>query len=172
MFLGFYSRIPHAENQLPTTKTVTCRVATDRQTDKQTETVKTEGPIEFVGSFFFLYFFIDERSNRYPWIYQFNCILMLWTTHVKHFGPLIDKEIKKKNDRKKSIGPSAFTHSVCLFVCLSVSALQVTVFVVGMWFLAWGILESIPKNAFFCFLKFRNLTYLWLFLAFFGVFPS
>ena len=37
---------------------------TDRQTDRQTEIVKTEGPIEFFWSFLFLYFFIDERSNK------------------------------------------------------------------------------------------------------------
>ena len=60
---------------------------------------------------------------------------------------------------------------VCLSVCMSVSALQVTVFVVGSWFLAWGILAVNPKKSiFFCFLTFWDLTYLWLFLDFWGVF--
>ena len=49
------SRIPHAKNQLSTTKTVTCRADTDaqtnRQTDRQTEIVNTEGPIGFFGHF-------------------------------------------------------------------------------------------------------------------------
>ena len=46
------------KNQLPTTKTVTCRADTDRHTDththtdKQTEIAKTEGPIDFFGHFF------------------------------------------------------------------------------------------------------------------------
>ena len=62
-FLGVYSRVPHAKNQLPPTKTVTCREDTDRQTHKQTEIANTEGPIDFFCHFF-LDFFIDERSNR------------------------------------------------------------------------------------------------------------
>ena len=60
--------------------------------------------------------------------------------------------------------------SVCLCVCLSVSALQVTVFVVGSWYLAWGILEWNPKSAIFGLWKSWDLTYLWLFLNFLGVF--
>ena len=59
---------------------------------------------------------------------------------------------------------------VCVSVCLSVSALQVTVFVVGSWFLAWGMLKWNPKDAIFCFSKFWDLTQLWLFLDFLGVF--
>ena len=59
--------------------------------------------------------------------------------------------------------------SVCLFVCLSVASLQVTVFVVGSWILARGTLEWIPQF-FICFLKCWDLIYLLLFLDFFGVF--
>ena len=55
-------------NQLPTTKIVTCRADTNRQTNKQTnkptEIVKTEGPFEFFLVILFLDFFIDERSNN------------------------------------------------------------------------------------------------------------
>ena len=50
------------------------------------------------------------------------------------FGPLIKKEIKKKNDQKK-IDRSFCFHYLCLRACVracvSVSALQVTVFDVG-----------------------------------------
>ena len=38
---------------------------THTHTDKQTEIAKTEGPIDFFGHFFFLIFFIDERSNSH-----------------------------------------------------------------------------------------------------------
>ena len=34
-FLGIIARVPHIKNQLPTSKTVTCRADTDRQTDRQ-----------------------------------------------------------------------------------------------------------------------------------------
>ena len=67
-FLGFHSRIPHAKNQLPTTKTVTCRADTDRKTDthrdKQTEIAKTEGPIDFFGNFFCHIFY--RLAVQYP----------------------------------------------------------------------------------------------------------
>ena len=62
--MRIHSRIPHAKNQLPTPKTVTCREGADKETDKQTEIANTEGPIEFFWSFLFLDFFIDERSNK------------------------------------------------------------------------------------------------------------
>ena len=42
---------------------MTCRADTDRQTNKQTEIVKTDGPIDFFWVIFFLHFFIDEWSN-------------------------------------------------------------------------------------------------------------
>ena len=57
------SRIPHAKNQLLKTKTVTCRADTVKQTDRQTEIVKTERPIEFFWVKFVRDFFFDERSN-------------------------------------------------------------------------------------------------------------
>ena len=67
MFLGFHSRIPHAKNQLPTTKTVTCRADTDRQTNKQTnkqtEIVNTEGRIEIFWSFFSLISLLISRPK-------------------------------------------------------------------------------------------------------------
>ena len=62
--LGFHSRIPQGKNQLPTTKTVTCREDTDKQTDRQTDR-DSEGPIDIFLVIFFLHFFIDVRSNIY-----------------------------------------------------------------------------------------------------------
>ena len=95
------------------------------------------------------------------------------TEAFRTFVSLLDRSSIKKNQGKK--WPNKFDKSfcicyLCLFVCLSVPSLQVTVFVVGSWFLAWGILEWIPQNAIFCFWKFWDLTYLWLFLDFLGVF--
>ena len=75
-------------------------------------------------------------------------------------------------------GPSVFSISVCVFVCLSVclsvclyvSALQVTGFVVGIWFLAWGTLEWIPKNAFFFFFFFFWNFEIWSTYGYFKTF--
>ena len=83
-----------------------------------------------------------------------------WTAHGK----------KSREKMTKKIDRSFCICYLCLLVCLSVRSLQVTVFVVGSWFLAWGILEWIPQNSNFCFWKFWDLTYLWLFLDFLGVF--
>jgi len=59
--------------------------------------------------------------------------------------------------QKVAILPHVWGKMTTTFLCVSVSALQATVFVIGCWFLAWDMLKSIPKNAFFCFLKFWNL---------------
>ena len=53
---------------------------------------------------------------------------------------------------------------------MSVSAIEITVFVVGSWFLDWRTLIVYHKNFLFCFLKFWFLTYLWPFLDFLKVF--
>ena len=92
-------------------------------------------------------------------------------TFSSFIGPLIRKEIKKKMTKNFLIGPSVFTISVCVrHVCVSVSALQVIVFGVGSWFLAWRILVSIPKNDFF-FLFFEILSF-YLLMAIFRLFGS
>jgi len=125
-------------------------------------------------NFIFILFFFYSMKKHYNscTLYFIEVFLLLFTRClIKLIGPLIDKEITKKKWPKK-IDRSFCFHYLCLSVYLFVSALQVTVFVVGIWFMAWGFLKSISKNAFFCFSKFWNLTYLWLFLAFFGVFPS
>ena len=85
---------------------------------------------------------------------------------------LLDRSsIKKsrKNDKKKTIGPSVFAISVCLCVCLCVRSLKATLFGLGGWFSAWRILGWTVRNNYF-FLKFWDLTYLLLFLVFLGDF--
>ena len=117
-----------------------------------------------------MFFFYGWAHNLYKYKGFHTQFIFKWKPSFIFFGPLIKKEIKKRNDQKILIGPSVFTISVCLRVFVSVSALQVTVFGVRSRFLVWMILAVIPKNDFFCFLKFWFLTYLWLFLDNFGVF--
>ena len=54
-FLGFHSRIPHAKNQHPTTKTVTCRADKERQTDTHTNRQRQQKQKDL--SIFFGHFF-------------------------------------------------------------------------------------------------------------------
>ena len=91
-------------------------------------------------------------------------------------GPLLLKENRKLNQKKlRKKGSSVFAFSVCPSVCLCV-CVSVCSRPVGHsfwprgWFLAWRILGWTVRNNFFCFLKFWDLTYLWLFLKFSGVF--
>ena len=115
---------------------------------------------------FYTYTYILRHSriisdNRCQWNVSILFYYVVLFLSANTIGPLINKQIKKKMTKKNSIGQLSL--SVCLFVCASVSALQVTVFVVGSWFLAKGILAVNTKNTFFCVLKFWDLTYLWLF---------
>ena len=58
-------------------------IHTDTQTDRQTDVVKTEGPIEFFG-LFFLDFFIDKRSNKVQQM-LFSFFFFLRNTKTKTF---------------------------------------------------------------------------------------
>ena len=110
-----------------------------------------------------------DRPQPIP-VFPISWIIYIRAVHCSSTGLFSDRSFKRKSKIKKKIrkkGSSVFAFSVCVFVCLRR---------VGHSFWPRGLIFGMkdpwvnPQKYFFCFLKFWDLTYLWLFLDFSEVF--